>query len=151
MAQIKIYAAVIIVVLAAAQGHYAYSTEVPKVLPSQEQENARFVPSPEQEKADVNILSLEQCIGLAFENNPGLQIEREKITELENDYRIASSGLYPKVTASAYYARGNPDHTTIQPIMQYAEESLGQGKLKQLLYDGGKTGYNGRAADRKSV
>ena len=32
------------------------------------------------------ILTLDQCIELAFENNPGLQIEQEKIIELENDY-----------------------------------------------------------------
>jgi outer membrane protein TolC len=148
MVQIKIFATAVIVVLAAAQDHYAWSTEAPKVLPSHEQENARFVPSSEQEKADVNILSLEQCIGLAFENNPGLQIERDKITELENDYRIASSGLYPKITASAYSVRVNRDRVGVQPIMQYSEESYGQVKLKQLLYDGGKTAYNGRAASK---
>jgi outer membrane protein len=32
--------------------------------------------------------------------------------------------------------------------MRYSEESLGQIKLKQLLYDGGKTRYNGRAASK---
>ena len=32
--------------------------------------------------------------------------------------------------------------------MQYSEESLGQVKLKQLLYDGGKTRYSGRAASK---
>jgi outer membrane protein TolC len=93
-------------------------------------------------------LSLEQCIESALENNPGLQIEREKIIELENDYSIASAGLYPKVTASGYYTRVNRDRVGIQPTMQYTEESLGQVKLKQLLYDGGKTGYSGRAASK---
>jgi outer membrane protein len=92
------------------------------------------------------LLTLNQCIELAFTSNPGLQIEQEKITELENDYSIASAGLYPKITASAFYTRVNRDRVGIQPIMQYTEESLGQVKLKQLLYDGGKTGYSGRAA-----
>jgi len=32
--------------------------------------------------------------------------------------------------------------------MAYTEESLGQVKLKQLLYDGGKTRYNGLAASK---
>ena len=32
--------------------------------------------------------------------------------------------------------------------MRYSEESLGQVKLKQLLYDGGKTRYSGRAASK---
>ncbi len=147
MVRIKIVATAVLLVLAAAQGHYAYSTEAQKGSPSQERENMRSVPSPE-EKTDIKILSLEQCIELAFENNPVLQIEQEKIIELENDYRIALAGLYPKVTASAYYARVNRDRVGVQPIMQYTEESLGQVKLKQLLYDGGKTGYNGRAASK---
>jgi len=93
-------------------------------------------------------MSLDQCIQLALEKNPGLRIEQEKIIELENDYRIASAGLYPKITASAYYTRLSRDRVGVQPIMQYSEESLGQVKLKQLLYDGGKTGYNGRAASK---
>src|SRR5512143_220427 len=93
-------------------------------------------------------LTLDQCIEIALANNPGLQIEQEKIIELENDYNIASAGLYPKITASAFYTRVNRDRVGIQPIMQYTEESLGQVKLKQLLYDGGKTRYSGRAASK---
>jgi outer membrane protein TolC len=148
MVRLKIFAAAAVLVLAAAQDHYAYSAEALTGSPSQERDNPRFVPSPEEEKTDIKILSLEQCIDLAFENNPVLQIEQEKITELENDYSIASAGLYPKVTASGYYTKVNRDRVGIQPIMQYTEESLGQVKLKQLLYDGGKTGYNGRAASK---
>ncbi len=103
---------------------------------------------PDNPTATAKILTLDQCIELALQNNPGLQIEREKIIELENDYRIASSGLYPKLTANAYYTRVNPDRVGIQPAMQYREESLGQVKLKQLLFDGGKTSNNGRAAEK---
>jgi len=105
-----------------------------------------YNPVSEKPETESRVLSLAQCIELAFENNPGLRIEQEKIIELENDYRIASAGLYPKVTASAYYTRLSSDRVGVQPTMQYSEESLGQVKLKQLLYDGGKTGYNGRAA-----
>ncbi len=105
-------------------------------------ENADTRPVP----SEIKILTLDQCIALAFENNPGLQVEREKINELENDYRIAAAGLYPKITASAYYTKNNRDRVGIQPIMQYTEESLEQVKLKQLLYDGGKTTNNGLAA-----
>lgn len=144
----KLLAAAVVLVLAAAQDHYAYSAEAPKGPPSPERENTRSVTSPEQEKTDVKVLSLEQCIWLAFEKNPGLQIEQEKITEMENDYHMASAGLYPKVTASAYYTRTNRDRVGALPIMAYTEESLGQVKLKQLIYDGGKTRYNGRAASK---
>jgi len=121
---------------------FASSAETPWEMPAREQRNTQSIPG------DAKVLTLDQCIALAFEKNPGLQIEQEKIIELENDYSIASAGLYPKITANAYYTRVNPDRVGIQPTMQYTEESLGQVKLKQVLYDGGKTGYNGRAASK---
>jgi len=136
----KISIAVVVVLLAAGQAHIAYSADTLKESLSPENADTRPVPS------EIKILTLDQCIALAFENNPGLQVEREKINELENDYRIASAGLYPKITASAYYTKNNRDRVGIQPIMQYTEESLEQVKLKQLLYDGGKTTNNGLAA-----
>ncbi len=98
--------------------------------------------------AAVRSLTLDQCIVSALENNPGLQIEREKITELENDYRIAASGLYPKVSISAYYQRLDSDRLGTLPTMAYAEETLAQAKVKQVLFDGGRTWYNRRAAAR---
>ena len=93
-------------------------------------------------------LTLDQCITLALENNPGLQGEREKIIELENDYRIAASGLYPKVSLSAYYQRYDKDRLGIQPGMLYVEETLALGKVRQLLFDGGKTRYSKYAAEK---
>ncbi len=133
MVRSHLMAVAVMFVLTGAQIHYAYSAE-----------DLKDTLSPE--KTDRKILSLDQCIALAFEKNPGLQVEYEKIMELEDDYRIASAGLYPKVTASASYTRVNKDRVGIQPAMQYSEESLGQVKLKQLLYDGGKIGNSGRAA-----
>jgi len=121
---------------------FVSTAETSREIPAREQRDTQSVP------ADEKVLTLDQCIALAFEKNPGLQVEQEKIIELESDYRIASAGLYPKVTASGYYSRINRDRVGIQPAMQYTEESLGQVKLKQLLYDGGKTRYNGRAASK---
>jgi outer membrane protein len=92
------------------------------------------------------LLTLDQLIELALENNPGLQIERERIIELENDYRVASSGLYPRVAASASYTRVNRDRVGVLPQMAYTEESLELLKARQLLYDGGKTKLNSKAA-----
>jgi len=131
-----------ICMLAAAQVPYAYAAEDITVPLSPEKADSG------KASIDPKILTLEQCIELAFKNNPGLQIEQEKITELENDYTIASSGLYPKLTANGYYTKSNPDRVGIQPLMRYSEESLGQIKLKQLVYDGGKTRYSGRAASK---
>src|SRR3990172_6554859 len=67
--------------------------------------------------AAVRTLMLDQCIASALENNPGLKIELEKITELENDYRIAASGLFPRVSISAYYQRLDSDRLGTLPTM----------------------------------
>jgi len=142
MVRSKLLAAAVAFALATAHFQYAYSEEAAKGPLAPEKADIAVAP------VDVKILTLEQCIALAFEKNPGLQIEQEKIIELENDYSIASAGLYPKVTASAYYTKVNPDRVGIQPLMRYSEEYLGQIKLKQLLYDGGKTRYSGRAASK---
>ncbi len=145
MSRFKI-TAVALAALFIAGGSQTAFAENPTEAPIQGTVESRPSNSRESEKTGLRILTLEQCIGLALTNNPGLQIERERIIELENDYRIASSGLYPKVTASAYYSKVNRDRVGIQPLMQYTEESLGLLKLKQLLYDGGKTSYNSSAA-----
>jgi len=142
MVRSAIVAAFAVLAVAAGQDHYAYSAEELKGPLSPEKVDVRIAP------VEAKILTLEQCIELAFKNNPGLQIEQEKIVELENDYNIAVSGLYPKLSASGYYTRVNPDRVGIQPLMRYSEESLGQIKLKQLLFDGGKTRYSGRAASK---
>ena len=142
MVRSVILAVAVVFLLTAAQDRYAYSAEAVKGPVVPEKAEARLDPP------ETKILTLDQCIELAFRNNPGFQIEQEKITELENDYTIASAGLYPKVTVSGYFSRVNMERVGIQPIMQYGEESLGQVKLKQLLYDGGKTRYSGRAASK---
>ena len=142
MVRSAIVAAFAVLAVAAGQDHDAYSAEELKGPLSTEKADVRIAP------VEAKILTLEQCIELAFKNNPGLQIEQEKIVELENDYNIAASGLYPKLSASGYYTRVNPDRVGIQPLMRYSEESLGQIKLKQLLFDGGKTRYSGRAASK---
>jgi outer membrane protein len=142
MVRSKILAAAVALTLSASQVNYVYSAEPPKGLLPPEKVEVQIAP------VEMQILTLEQCIELAFKNNPGLQIEQEKITELENDYTIAASGLYPKLSVSGYYTKVNPDRVGIQPLMRYSEESLGQVKLKQLLYDGGKTRYSGRAASK---
>ena len=142
MVRSTIRAAAAAVMLLTGQIHYAYSAEAPTGPLSPLKADIEVA------SADAKILTLEQCIELAFKNNPGLQIEQEKILELENDYTIASSGLYPKLTANGYYTKANPDRVGIQPLMRYSEESFGQIKLKQILYDGGKTRYSGRAASK---
>jgi outer membrane protein TolC len=146
MLRLKITAAVV-VLATFFPGLHAFSAEIPQEpRPENTIQDTQF--TPENPRNAAKLLSLEQCVELAFENNPGFRIEQEKIVELENDYRIASAGLYPRVTASAFLTRTNRDRVGVLPTMAYTEESLGQVKLKQLLYDGGKTRYSGRAASK---
>jgi outer membrane protein TolC len=137
-----LFASVVLLLMTFFQAGSAYTADLPEQSPSQDHAGAPPVGE------DAKTLTLDQCIELAFKNNPGLRIEQEKITELENEYHIAASGLYPKITANAYYTRVNPDRVGVQVTMRYTEEALGQVKLKQLLYDGGRIRYSGRAASK---
>lgn len=93
-------------------------------------------------------LSLEQCIESALENNPGLRAEQEKIAELENDYIIVRSGLFPRISLSAFYTRLDNTRLGVPTGMLYEEETLAQVKARQLLFDGGRTRNNALAALR---
>lgn len=94
---------------------------------------------------ESRILTLDEAIAFALQNNPGLQIEREKIAELEQEYRIAASALYPRLSISAYYQRVDENRLGVLPTMAYSEEAVAQVKAKQVLYDGGKA-WNSRLA-----
>src|SRR5512143_1036486 len=110
MVRSAVVTAAAVLALAAAQVQYAYSAGEVNGPLTTKKADALLAP------VDAKILTLDQCIELALKNNPGLQIEQEKITELENDYTLASSGLYPKLSASAYYIKVNPDRVGIQPL-----------------------------------
>ncbi|OGW40322.1 MAG: hypothetical protein A2010_15830 [Nitrospirae bacterium GWD2_57_9] len=97
-------------------------------------------------EAPAMALTLEDCITLALKNNPGLQLEREKVSELESEYLIASSALYPRLSLSAYYQRLDSDRLGVPSNMLYSEETLAQARLKQILFDGGKAWNNRNAA-----
>lgn len=126
---------------------YVFAGELPvDSIPGHEKGVSGNEGTHKSENAGTRVLTLEQCIEFALQNNPGLQIERERIIELESEYRVAASGLFPKLTANASYTRVDPDRVGVQPEMSYREEALGQLTLKQLLFDGGKTLSSSAAA-----
>jgi outer membrane protein len=118
-----------------------------KQLFGQESISEKAIPV-KQSAVAIQKLTLDECIALALKNNAGLQIEREKIVELEHDYRVAASALYPKLFFSAYYQRVDEDRLGVPSNMLYSEETLAQAKLKQILFDGGKAWNNRSAAIR---
>jgi outer membrane protein len=99
---------------------------------------------------DYQSLSLEDCLALAREYNPVLSGATERIRELVADYQAAKSQFLPRLGLISHYERTNPDRLssggglTTQPLFE--EEGLISISGKQILYDGGKTYYNTRAA-----
>ena len=97
-------------------------------------------------------LSLEDCLSLARRHNPALSGATERIRELTADYQAAKSRFFPRLIMSAHYERTNPDRlspggaATTQPL--FKEEGLISVAGKQLLFDGGSTNYNARAAQK---
>ena len=104
------------------------------------------------QRIDYQSLSLEDCLALARKYNPGLIGATERIQELVADYQAAKSRFFPRLVLVSYYERTNPDRLsaggglTTQPL--FKEEALVSVSGKQILYDGGKTYYNSRAAER---
>ena len=103
------------------------------------------------QRIDYQSLSLEDCLALARKYNPGLIGATERIQELVADYQAAKSRFFPRLVLVSYYERTNPDRLspggglTTQPL--FKEEALASVSGKQILYDGGKTYYNSRAAE----
>ena len=102
------------------------------------------------QRIDYQALSLEDCLALAREYNPGLIGATERIHELMADYQAAKSKFFPRLVLVSYYERANPDRLspqgglTTQPL--FKEEALASVSGKQILYDGGKTYYSAQAA-----
>jgi outer membrane protein len=103
------------------------------------------------QRIEYQALSLEDCLALARKYNPGLIGATERIQELVADYQAAKSRFFPRLVLVSYYERTNPDRLsaggglTTQPL--FKEEALASVSGKQILYDGGKTYYNSRAAE----
>jgi len=99
---------------------------------------------------DYQSLSLEDCLFLARKLNPGLLGAAERIRELTADYQAAKSKFFPRLVLISYYDRTNPDRLSpgggLTTQLLFKEEALTSVSGKQIIYDGGKTYYNSRAA-----
>src|SRR5208282_3310004 len=58
---------------------------------------------------DYQALSLDDCLALARQYNPGMAASREKIQELVADYQAARSEFFPRLTLTSYYDRQPPN------------------------------------------
>lgn len=93
------------------------------------------------EERPAETLTLEQCVALALAHNPTLTIEKERLHETEADYLVTRSGLLPKLSASAYYNRLDPDRLSpagvgLPGVTLFAGEAFANLRLRQLVFDG---------------
>lgn len=85
-------------------------------------------------------LSLPAAIGEALARNPASGIERGRLAQAEADYRVARAGLFPRLSASGYYNRLDPDRLSpggaVAPGPLFEREGFAGLGVRQLLYDG---------------
>ena len=105
-----------------------------------------------QQKGEVRILTLKECLDFALKNNPTISLNREKIQELVQDYNIARSGLFPAISLTAYAnwldsGRLSPGGGATTTVL-FGQENLALGKVKQTLFDGFRTYYDMKGAKK---
>ena len=103
-----------------------------------------------QQKGEVNVLTLKECLDFALKYNPTISLNRERIQELIQDYNIARSGLFPTISLRAYANWVDPNRlppgggaitTTL-----FGQENLGSLAARQNIFDGLKTYYGMKGA-----
>lgn len=98
-----------------------------------------FLPATSSPAEAAGALTLQDAIRESLEGNPSTGMERQKLRQLEADYRAARAGLLPHLSATASYTRLAPDRLamTSQPgTALYEGEAYGGIGLSQLLFDG---------------
>lgn len=86
-------------------------------------------------------LTLKECIELALETHPEMNIAQAQLEEASEKYKEINANYFPKFSIGTSYSR-------LEDVPQSKVRYLGQSHndyqtnlyLKQLIYDGGKTG-----------
>jgi outer membrane protein TolC len=103
-----------------------------------------------QQKGEVRILTLKECLDLALKNNPTISFNREKVNELVQDYNSARSNLFPAISLSAYADWVDPNRLSpgggAITTELFSQENLALAKAKQIIFDGFKTYYDMKGA-----
>jgi outer membrane protein len=103
-----------------------------------------------QQKDQVKILTLKECLDLALRYNPTVSLNRERIQELIQDYNIARSGLFPALSLRAYANWVDPGRLSpgggATTTALFGQENLGSVAARQNIFDGLKTYYGMKGA-----
>jgi outer membrane protein len=99
---------------------------------------------------DYRALTLNDCLTLARQYNPGLAASREKIQELVADYQTARSKFFPRLVLTSFYDRQPPNRFApggFSPFELFKREGYTGVYGKEIIFDGLKTYYNTKAAN----
>jgi outer membrane protein TolC len=103
-----------------------------------------------QQKGEVKILTLKECLDFAVKYNPTISLNRERIQELIQDYNIARSGLFPIVSLSAYANWVDPGRLSpgggATTTTLFGQENLASLRARQNIFDGFKTYWGMKGA-----
>ena len=84
-----------------------------------------------------DVLTLEECIDIAINNNPNITLAKDTTKIYQSKIGQAKSGYFPQLNLSTGYSRQNP--TTTFGSDKSSNQYSGNVSLNQLIYDFGKT------------
>ena len=103
-----------------------------------------------QQKGEVKVLTLKECLDFALKYNPTISLSRERIQEMIQDYNIARSGLFPTLSLRAYANWVDPGRLSpgggATATTLFGQENLGLLTARQNIFDGLKTYYGMKGA-----
>jgi outer membrane protein TolC len=103
-----------------------------------------------QQKGEVKVLTLKECLDFALKYNPTISLNRERIQEMIQDYNIARSGLFPTLSLRAYANWVDPGRLSpgggATTTTLFGQENLGSLAARQNIFDGLKTYYGMKGA-----
>jgi outer membrane protein len=103
-----------------------------------------------QQKGEVKVLTLKECLDFALKYNPTISLNRERIQEMIQDYNIARSGLFPTLSLRAYANWVDPNRLPpgggATATTLFGQENFGLLAARQNIFDGLKTYYGMKGA-----
>jgi len=103
-----------------------------------------------QQKGEVKVLTLKECLDFALKYNPTISLSRERIQEMIQDYNVARSGLFPTLSLRAYANWVDPNRLSpgggATTTTLFGQENLGSLAARQNIFDGLKTYYGMKGA-----
>jgi outer membrane protein TolC len=104
-----------------------------------------------QQKGEVKVLTLKECLDFALKYNPTISLSRERIQEMIQDYNIARSGLFPTISLRGYSNWVDPNRLSPGGVAKttalFGQENLGSVAGRQNIFDGLKTYYGMKGAN----